>query len=192
MMSVKTKRMDFKDFGPVLSTRERGREAADRVQDALRAGPLVLNFHGVEIATPSFLDEIVVRLAGLLMNNETLVVAITGMNPDVRDSMELILDKRGVALTLLSGDQIELLGGSEQVRQTLAAAQKLGRFSAKDLARELKVKLPSLHQRLNVLLDSGAITRKADPSAKRGRRYDFTAPSAEDLKPEALGRIAVG
>ena len=45
------------EYGPVLSTRDLGREASNRIQEAVGKSGLVIGFEGVEIATPSFLDE---------------------------------------------------------------------------------------------------------------------------------------
>ena len=159
----------------VLSTRERGRVAADQVQEAFDRGSIVINFKSVEVATPSFLDEIVRRLGGLLRGNEDRVVVITEANEDVADSLELVLDKHKMALATVRDDQLELLGGSAQLKTTLAAAQQMGSFSAADLAKELEVKLPSLHQRLKGLMEAGAVAREPDESATRGKKHRYGA-----------------
>ena len=159
--------------GPVLSTRERGREAADQVQEAFDRGSIVINFKSVEVATPSFLDEIVRRLSGLLRGNEERVVVIAQANEDVADSLELVLDKHKMALATVKDDQLELLGGSAQLKTTLKAAQQMGSFSAADLAKELEVKLPNLHQRLKGLMEAGAVAREPDESATRGKRHRY-------------------
>lgn len=167
--------LNMGDDGTVLSTRERGRAAADQVQEAFDRGSIVINFKSVEVATPTFLDEIVRRLGGLLRGNEDRVVVVTGANEDVADSLELVLDKHKMALATVKDDQLELLGGSAQLKTTLAAAQQMGSFSAADLAKELEVKLPNLHQRLKGLMEAGAVAREADESATRGKRHRYGA-----------------
>jgi DNA-binding MarR family transcriptional regulator len=164
---------------PVLSTRERGRAAADRVQEALDKGSVVINFASVEVATPSYLDEVIRRLSGLLRGNEDRLVLIEGANEDVTDSLELVLEKNRMALAAVKDNQLELLGGSAQLKKTLDTAQELGSFSAADLAKELELKLPNLHQRLKELMESGAIAREPDESATRGKRhrYDTADPT---------------
>jgi hypothetical protein len=178
------------EAGPVLSTRAKGREAADRVQDAVKDGGLVVSFVGVEIATPSFLDEVVMRIAALLRRNESLVVVIAGLSDEVRESLELVVDNRQLRLALLESDQITLLGGTSQLQETLEAAQNLGSFRAPDLAKELKVKLPSLHQRLSALLEAGAVTRKPDTTVKRGRRHAYKATTPDEVDPKKLEAVS--
>lgn len=173
--------LNIGETGRVLSTRERGRRAADQVQDAFVNASVVISFAGVEIATPSFLDEIVLRLAGLLRGNTERLVVIVGINEDVSESLELVLDKHRMALAKLKEDQIELLGGSAQLKSTLEAAQRLGSFSAPELAKELELKLPNLHHRLKDLLESGALAREPDETAARGKRDRYEAPDAAQL-----------
>jgi hypothetical protein len=165
--------LNMGENGAVLSTRERGRVAADQVQEALDRGSIVINFKSVEVASPSFLDEIVRRLGGLLRGNEDRVVVVTGANEDVTDSLELVLEKHKMALATVKDDQLRLLGGSAQLKSTLAAAQKMGTFSAADLAKELEVKLPNLHQRLKGLMEAGAVAREADETASRGKKHRY-------------------
>ncbi len=177
------------EIGPVLSTRASGRDAADRVQNSVRNGGLVLSFVGVEIATPSFLDEVVMRVATLLHRNESLVVVITGLSDEVRESLALVVEKRQLRLAVLEDDQIKLLGGTRQLQETLEAAQRLGSFNAPDLADELKLKLPNLHQRLSALLEAGAVTREPDTSAKHGRRHTYKATKPDEVDPEKLEAV---
>jgi DNA-binding transcriptional ArsR family regulator len=157
----------------VLSTRERGREAADRLQDALQEDSVVISFAGVEVATPSFLDEVLTRLHAAIQTNEQTIAIVTDMNEDVRESVELVLAHRGMMLGVLEDGHIRLLGGKRHLQQTMAEAEKLGTFRATELAEALKLKLPNLHQRLKVLREAGAIGRETDETAQRGRRHDY-------------------
>lgn len=170
------------EFGSVLATRENGRSAADQIQDAAQGPGLVLSFAGVEIATPSFLDEVVARLAGLLHKNESLIVVITGLSDEVRHSLALVLADRHLSFAVLEDEQIKLLGGSRQLEETLVAAQELGSFKASELAEELKIKLPNLHQRLGALLEAGALVRQPDKSGGRGGPHDYATPDPKKLK----------
>jgi DNA-binding MarR family transcriptional regulator len=47
---------------------------------------------------------------------------------------------------------------------------------ARDLAEELQLKLPNLHQRLKTLEEAGALAKREDHTAERGRRYIWSAP----------------
>jgi hypothetical protein len=166
----------------VVSTRDRGRAAADRIQEALDKGSLVISFDGVEIATPSYLDEIVRRLGGLLRGNETRVVVIAGANEEVAETLDLVLGKHKMSLAAMQDKQVKLLGGSAQLRKTLKAAQKLGSFGAAELAEELELKLPNLHQRLKDLMEAGAVARELDSTASHGKRHRYDAPDARVLE----------
>lgn len=169
------------DRSAVLSTRERGREAADRLQDALRAGSVVISFAGVEVATPSFLDEVLTRLHSVLQANEQAIAVVTDTNEDVRESLELVLEHRGMTLGALEEGHIRLLGGKKHLQQTMAAAEKLRTFKATELADALKLKLPNLHQRLKALHEAGAIGRQTDETAQRGRRHEYQVLDPREL-----------
>ena len=179
MKNITILRLD--DAAAVLSTRERGRDAADRLQDALQAGSVVVSFAGVEVATPSFLDEVLTRLHTVLQTNEQAIAIVTGMNEDVRESVELVLRHRGMTLGVLEEGHIQILGGKKHLQQTMAEAEKLGTFKATELAEALKLKLPNLHQRLKALHEAGAIGRETDETAKRGRRHDYQVLDPSEL-----------
>ncbi len=181
-MSVKL--VDLREFGRVLSTRQRGRDAADLVQEALEENDgVVLSFVGVEVASPSFLDEILIRLRGALSGENSRVVVVTGLNGDVSESLELVLNHRKMALAHLKKNRVELIGGSEQLAETLAAANDLGGpFKATELAERLKIKLPNLHQRLKYLGETGIVARTVDSTAKKGRRFDYRTFDASKAK----------
>jgi DNA-binding transcriptional ArsR family regulator len=178
--------INLAEYGAVLSTRERGREAADVLQRALEDGGVVLNFAGIEVASPSYLDEILTRLRGLLAENTSAIVVVVEINRDVKESLELVLERRKMALAVLKDDTIELLGGRRQLAETLAAASELGTFKATELADRLELKLPNLHQRLKALGEAGAVARTVDHTATRGRRYDYEAPDPKALDPKKL------
>lgn len=181
-------RLDLAEQGPVLATRELGRQVGQDLQDKLAdANSLVLNFAGVDVASPPFLDE-VMRAAQVPLfgrdANRLLVAA--GFNEDVRESLEWVLERHKLALAALDEGQIELLGGTRQLQETLREAQQLGDFTAPELAERLKVKLPNLHARLKSLTESGALARHEDETAERGRRHRYHAPSPEELGAGAI------
>jgi len=167
--------------GAVLSTRDAGRAVADSVEEALRSQPVVLlNFGRIEIVTPSFLDEILTRVAGVLRAPDAGLLVATAFNDEVGETLRLVLGHRKMMLASLGDEHAELLGGTRQLQETLEAAQQLKDFTGPDLAAKLKVKLPNLHQRLRALEEAGAVRKRPDESATRGKRYRWTAAS-EDL-----------
>lgn len=176
--------IDLSETGPVLSTRERGRELADQVEEGLRSkAGVILNFRGVQIATPSFLNEILTRAAGVLRAPESGLLVATGLTDEVGETLELVLHHRKLMLATLEDKHTELLGGPRHLDETLKAAHKLKEFTAADLAKELQLKLPNLHQRLKALEQAGAIAKSVDDTATRGKRYVWNAPSNDLAKP---------
>ncbi len=173
--------LSLHEWGAVLSTRERGREAADKLQDGLKEHSVVISFDGVEVATPSFLDEVLTRLRSTLQANEQAMALARGMNNDVRESLDLVLKHRNMMLGELDRDQIHLLGGKKQLEETLAAAMKRGSFKATELADELELKLPNLHQRLKALHEAGVVSRESDETAERGRRHLYKALDPREI-----------
>jgi len=180
-MSLKLERYDLAQHGHVLATRSTGRDVGRVVADRLADGQgLLLNFRGVDVASPSFLFELIGAIRVALLTPPARWLLVTGMNDDVRESAELVLERLKMMLGVLDTDQIELLGGSQHLQETIKAAQELQAFTAPDLAHELKLKLPALHQRLNQLIEAGVLSRTDDPTATRGKRSMFNAPPVED------------
>lgn len=177
--------LNLSEFGSVLSSRETGRAAADRLQDAAVGGGLVVSFRNVEIATPSFLDELVQR-AGQLLRSRQLVLVVACLDAEVRESLELVVKNREMRLAVLRQGKIELLGGSKLLDETLTAAQELGTFKASELAEQLKLKVPNLHKRLGDLLESGAVVKGDEGGDPSRRGQSFVAPQPRDAEPKKL------
>lgn len=175
----------------VLATRDLGRRVGRDVQDELAGAEiLLLTFTGVEVASPPFLDEILRAVHSVLRGGDTKLMVITlDMNEDVRESLELVLERHKLMLATLSGSQIKLLGGTRQLAETLREAQKLGEFTAPELAERLRLKLPNLHQRLKALTEAGVLMREADDTAERGRRHRYRAPDARQFAAGDAGTI---
>jgi hypothetical protein len=180
-MSLKLERYNRAQHGDVLATRATGRDIGRVVADRLAQSPgLLLSFHGVDVASPAFLFELIGAIRATLLAPPTRWLLVTGMNDDVRESTELVLERLKMVLGQLENEQIELLGGAEHLQKTVKAAQELGVFTAPDLAAELELKLPALHQRLIQLVEAGVLSREDDPTATRGKRSKFAAPPIAD------------
>jgi hypothetical protein len=192
-MSVNPVIFDVGEHDKVLATRIRGREVGRAAADCLgSADSMILGFWGVEVASPPFLDEFLRAVRAELIGGESsrLLVA-AGVNEEVRESLQMVLERQGGALASLDRGQLELLGGSSQLEETLWEAQKLGYFTAAKLAERLKVKLPNLHARLKALTESGAVARE-DVAGERPRRggtaRSFRTPDVDVLEAATCGR----
>jgi DNA-binding MarR family transcriptional regulator len=171
-------------YGPVLSGRDAGREAGLQLRSALReSNGVLLSFEDVEVASPSFLDEIIKAARAELSGGSLLLITHLGTE-DVLDALTLVLNNNKMTLARLEEDHktVNLLGGAAHLRETLDAARELGEFRVPDLAERLKLKMPAMHQRLQALLDAGAVTRVPSPTPTRGGSHVYSAPQAEDIQ----------
>jgi hypothetical protein len=143
---------------------------------------LILDFGGVESATPSFLDEVCNEIdVGLRRHRDdgTVVVA-THMDSEVVESFEFILKRHrhSLAYTFTKSEDIGLLNAPPHLVETLEAALALGgEFTVPDLADKLELPTNTVNQRLTDLLESGAVGRERDHGAERGMRYRYHTPA---------------
>jgi hypothetical protein len=187
-MSMKPVHFALRDYGRVLSTRETGHEVGQHVRQLLEPRvSVVLDFKDVEAITPPFFDELLgsVRLA-LKGDQESRGLVVSGLNSDVRETVEFVLERNKMALAELRNGKIDLLTAVPHLAETLGVALKLGEFTAPQLAKELDLKAGNANQRLTALVEAGAIAREPDRGADRGRRFLYRVPAARKL--EASGR----
>lgn len=187
-MSLKPIAYALSRHGAVLATRELGRTVGRDLQDAAGNAPgLVLSFCGVEVASPPFLDEVLSSVHAIFYGGDAdKLLVIDGLNDDVKESLLMVLERRKLALATLENRQIKLLGGSRQLQETLREAQGMGEFSAPELAERLEIKLPALHQRLQALLETGAMGRSSESAGERGR-HTYRASKAREVEALQVG-----
>ncbi len=181
-MSVKRDALAFKVPGKVLGTRALGREAAEQLR--ARAGngeqDLFVDFAGVQVASSPFLDELARTLRAWNADHPDRFVVLTHLNEDVQDTLALVLARRDMALAELEKGTLRLIGGRAHLEETLKAAQQLEVFTAAELAEQLGLKLPNLHQRLVALQATGAVVR-VRPSGAPQRPVVFATPQSDEL-----------
>jgi hypothetical protein len=170
---------------PLLLTREQGTETAARLRPKMfLPSTLVLDFGGIDAATPSFLDEICSEIdLGLRRHrDDNMLVVATHMEPEVSESFLYVLERHrhSLAYITITDKDVDLLNASPHLRETLKAAIQLGgEFTAPELADRLDLKPSALNQRLAELVAAGALGRQRDLRAERGKRFRYRAPSAE-------------
>ena len=79
--------------GEVWAMRETAREIAESVPD----GPVQVDFTGVWAVAGCFADELLARL-------EDRVLSIVGCFPEVREDLEIVVDRRGLDRSILGGE----------------------------------------------------------------------------------------
>jgi DNA-binding MarR family transcriptional regulator len=178
LMSVKPVQFELAAHGRVLATRNAGRRVATHLSGAIEQEPAVMvSFADVEAVTPPFLDELLRVVRGVLSaERDGRMVAVTHLDDDLRETLQLVLDRSKMSLAELREGRLELLTAVPHLAETLDAAQDLGTeyFTAPQLADRLELKLPNANQRLTQLVQAGALAREPDPDAARGRRYRYS------------------
>lgn len=181
------------DHGRILSTRSRGAEAAERIDRvAADPGDVVLDFAGVEIATPPFLQQIVDIIATVVARSSDTgrIILLANLNEDVRETLAYVLAKHRGTVVVQEGNQIGLLEGEDLLVETFDHAKRLGSFTAPQLASDLNIKGDNATHRLKRLLAFGALVREEDPSVERGRRHLYRAatPPAKTISRRSPAR----
>jgi len=181
-MSVKRDALSFKMPGKILGTRALGREVAEQLRERVGEGEhdLFIDFDGVQVASSPFLDELARMLRAWNVDHPDRFVVLTHLNEDVQDTLALVLQRREMTLAELKDKRLRLIGGREHLERTLGAAQELETFTAAELAEQLELKLPNLHQRLVALQAAGAVVRVRTPGAPR-RPVVFATPPPGEL-----------
>jgi anti-anti-sigma regulatory factor len=181
-MSVKRDGLAFKVPGKVLGTRALGREVAEQLRERAGDGAqdLFVDFTGVQVASSPFLDELALTLRAWNADHPDRFVILMSLNEDVKDTLELVLERRDMALAEVEKGTLRLIGGRAHLEETLKAAQELEVFTAAELADQLELKLPNLHQRLVALQATGAVVRVRPPGAPQ-RPVIFTTPQSDEL-----------
>jgi hypothetical protein len=181
-MSVKRDALAFRVPGKVLGTRALGRDVAEQLRGLAGDGQqdLFVDFTGVQVASSPFLDELALMLRAWNTDHPERFVVLTHLNEDVQDTLALVLDRREMTLAEVEKGTLRLIGGRAHLEETLKAAQELGVFTAAELAEQLELKLPNIHQRLVALEATGAVVRMRPPGAPQ-RPVVFATPQAETL-----------
>lgn len=172
-----------KDYGRILSTRPRGKEAAEHLRAVAEPpGDLILDFREVELSTPPFLQEVVDAVQAIIMASGKTgrIVLAVNMNEDVSETMAYVLARKKLTIAYRQGDQVELLQGSPQFAETLREAQRLKPFfTAPELADKLNINPDTAHHRLKKLLSTGAAVREQDSTARQGVRHVYRVATPE-------------
>src|SRR4051812_6606448 len=91
---------DLRRLGVILATRAQGQQAAAEVRPLLARGQAVmLNFVGVEIATPSFFEDFLGELRSALGHNDQAPLAIAGLGREPRNNLLCALGPHQMGLT---------------------------------------------------------------------------------------------
>jgi DNA-binding MarR family transcriptional regulator len=103
------------------------------------------------------------------------------MNEDLAETMTFVLNRRKTTLLYKAGEQLQLLGETPHLAETLREAHALQSFTAPELAKKLDIEPSTANKRLEKLLEAGAVWRERDAEARRGirHRYHTATPDLE-------------
>lgn len=171
-------------LGNVLYGRKSAAAVRERLEpefgDIRKGGAEVLDFSRIEIVDFSAADEIVAKLAGRMEHGEygegTMLLA--GCNDTVRENLHVALTQKDLCIMHVDGRKKWSLVGelNPYLRDTLDLCMQTGTLLARDLAKELKLKLNTSSTRLINLFNKHLVLRKEDPETKIGREFTYCSP----------------
>lgn len=182
---VRVAMSDFDDDG-VLVTREAGADARHdierRIHGLVDGQPVVLDFESVRAISVPFADECLGqllsgRLAGYYEDQPILAV---NASPDVRETVAAALRPRRLVLLGVSDGEAELIGGDSMLNSTMHAAQRLGSFTALQLADELGLSPQAANNRLKTLARAGALARRRVVPSRGGKEFAYEVPAVPE------------
>jgi hypothetical protein len=168
------------DEARVLATRDQGRRVAATIRERTdEAVPVVVDFEGVEVVAPPFLDELLNELYRVAQRHreDGVVVVAVNIDDDNLETLRMVIGSARPGLAVKEDDGVYLATRTPHLAETLAKAQELRVFTAPKLAEAMDLKLPNVNQRLARLVEAGALARRRDLEAAHGKRYLYLAPS---------------
>lgn len=159
-------------------TREIGADKRNRIMSeflSTNQDILLIDFQGIEIIDYSFASELIAipiaRLAKELLGKH---IILQNMNKTVEENVTAALDKAELCALVINDDcEWRLIGKcSEPLKTTFAKIVKLKKTDTPTLSQELDTTIPTLNNRLRVLLELGLIKRE-EASAPSGGRLNL-------------------
>lgn len=181
----------MRDQGTFLSTREAGKRAAADFERLTRSeGDVILDFGGVEAATPPFLQEVLDAATALTHRySETgRIVIAAHLNEDLAETLRYVAHHAKRSFPYIHGGELALLEERPHLKETLQQAARLQpMFTAPELAEELKIEKSAATKRLKALVALGVAVRQLDPSAQHGKRHRYRVADPALVDPEGTG-----
>jgi|SRR5664280_2739379 len=169
----------------LLATREQAETIRSELQAELlahRSGaePVAIDLRGIAAMSFPFADGFFgPLLAGWLSGYyDEHPIIVFGANEGVAETVDAALKLRNMGVISV-GDETKLLGGEPALRDTIAVAANLGRFSATQLGVELGVSPQAVNNRLKALVRMGALVRVPVAVPGGGREFEYRVASVE-------------
>ncbi len=173
----------------LLATREQGEAARSALQRELTATPpdmpVGIDARNVDAISFPFADSFFgPLLSGWIAGYyDEHPIVVFGANRAVAETIDAALRLCNMGVVSVRGERetgdAELLGGESALRQTIAAAARLGgQFSASQLGLELGVSPQAMNNRLKALLRMGALIRVPIAVPGGGREFAYRVSDA--------------
>lgn len=166
----------------VLIGRPQGEEARSALQAELlehrsASEPVGIDVRNVKLMSFPFADSFFVPLlSGWLAGYyDEHPIVVFGANEDVAETVDAALRLRNMGVISVN-DEAKLLGGEPALRETIAVAAKLGRFSATQLGVALSLSPQAANNRLKALVRMGALVRISVGIQGGGREFEYRLP----------------
>jgi hypothetical protein len=154
------------------TSRSQGRDRRLALEDELKSrsdASIVIDFGEVRAMTISFADEFLAKFVtsfdGL---GRDFTVAVRGLNDENREAIEIALERRKANVVLLEDESEPELLGDKRNDETFRTALGLGSFRAIQIADLLKISPQNANNRLQPLVNVGALRKSRTVGLARG------------------------
>jgi hypothetical protein len=179
----------------LLATREQGEAARSALHRELLSSvdytPVVIDVETVQAMSFPFADSFFGLLLGGWVTGyyDNRSVVVFGANRDVTETIDAVLRLHKMGVVVRSQDgSARLLGGEPALRESVAAADSLGRrFTATELGGALGVTPQAMNNRLKALLRMGALIRLPVAVAGGGREFAYQLADTEGIEQSPRG-----
>jgi len=173
-------RLKLNTYGERLWTRDLARAIRVQVRERLEAlqpgDVLVLDTQGVEVFDYSFADELFGRtLLTLPQEYPGRFVLVEGLSTYTQENLAKALETLGLMMIERHEGRLQLLGKVHPAHQETFAAivQTQGPVTSAALARQLRVNLKAMNERLAKLTASGVTRRETCRSPAGREHYEY-------------------
>ncbi|MEW6669155.1 MAG: DUF4325 domain-containing protein [Thermodesulfobacteriota bacterium] len=161
---------ELKNGSADLVTRKSGQVVRDRVEKDIvgeQNGTVVaLDFSGIGVIDYSCADEVVAKLVSRVLAGEygDKYIALTGLNDNQRENIEVALERKGLAVMAAMRDGKKIILGSlnNYLKETLNTILERGTISAKELSEILKLEANTSGTRLLNLYKKCLVRRREE------------------------------
>ncbi|MBL7261580.1 STAS-like domain-containing protein [Paractinoplanes lichenicola] len=177
-----------KDF---LTTRDLAKRTLRDLQDETpeNTETVIIDFDGVVAMTISFADEFLGEYYSALAGRDALpaVVALTGLHEELRETIDICLQRRDLIAAEERLGAVTLLAASNVITETFELAQELARrvgaFTAMNAASQLNISAPNANNRLKKLVSARALIRQHGVAERGGKEFTYVLPKLAAATP---------